>query len=105
MTKRSLGYGGGYRSLHGQGFFQQHPHDPDGANNDGEPPKAAEVRQEQKYPGARRFWQRQDAVFLQAIAAASPFLVGLHRSERDPPAGDRFLPGAEEIPDQVPEPH
>ena len=41
----SLGYGGRYRSLHGQGLFPEHPHDADGTDHDGEPPKAAEVCQ------------------------------------------------------------
>ena len=45
LIKRYLGYGGRYRSLHGQGLFPEHPHDADGANHDGEPPKAAEICQ------------------------------------------------------------
>ena len=40
-----VGYGGGYYSLHGQGLFPKHPHDADGTDHDGEPPKAAEVCQ------------------------------------------------------------
>ena len=36
---------GGYRSLHGQGLFPEHPYDADGADHDGEQPKAAEVCQ------------------------------------------------------------
>ena len=34
-----LGYGGRYRSLHGQELFPEHPHDADGTDHDGERPK------------------------------------------------------------------
>ena len=40
-----LGYGGRYRSLHGQELFPEHPYDADGADHNGEPSKAAEVCQ------------------------------------------------------------
>ena len=99
-----MGYGGGYCSLHGQGLFPEHPYDADGTDHDGEPSKAAEVCQKQKHSGDRRFRQRQDAVLLQAVAAASSFILCLHRSERDFAAGDRHFPGTEKIPYQMPQP-
>lgn len=39
-----MGYGGGYRPLHGQGFLPKHPHDHDGADHHVKQAKAAEVR-------------------------------------------------------------
>ncbi len=46
VWQRPMGNGGRYRPLHEPGFLPEHPHDLDGADYDGEPSKAAKVRQE-----------------------------------------------------------
>lgn len=102
LTKRFMGHPGRHRPLHGQGFFQQHPHDPDGADHHVEPPQGAQVRQEQEYFGHRRFRQRKDKVLCQAFAPPVPFFVCGHRSEGDDIMRGRGSPGAQGIPHQKP---
>ena len=64
----------------------------------GSPCRAA--RSSRSTPGIKISWssglrERKNEILLQTLTAPGSFLLCLHRSERDPPAGDRFFPGAE----------
>ena len=98
VRERPLGHPGRHRPLHGQGFFQQHPHDPDGADHHVKPPQGAQVRQEQKYPGHRRFRQWQDEIFCQAQPAPVPFLLCGHGPQGHHPERGGRSAGPQGIP-------
>ena len=50
-----LGQAGGHQAVHGPGVLQQRHSDADGVPDHEQPPEAAEIRPQQKYPCHRRF--------------------------------------------------
>lgn len=63
-------------------FENNIPPHTDGTAHHEQPPEAAKVCKEQKYPCNRRFRQRQDKVFCQTVAHANAQQLCCHRPER-----------------------
>lgn len=63
------------------GLRLEHPFDPDGKAHHVQPTEKSQVRPEQKHPGYRRKWQRQDPVLRQALPHADAQQLCGHRSQ------------------------
>ena len=65
-----MGQAGGHQAVHGSGVLEQRHPNADGVPDHEQPPKAAEIRPQQKYPCHRRIRLRQDALFREAKSDA-----------------------------------
>ena len=81
LTKRFMGHGGGYRSLHRPRSRLEHSPDQDGKPHHDQPAKAAKVCEKQKYSRHRRLRQRQDPVLCQTVHHADAQFLCHHRSQ------------------------
>ena len=77
-----MGQARGHQAVHGPGVLEQRHLDADGVPDHEQPPEAAEIRPQQKYPCHRRFRLRQDALFRETKPDADAQQLRCDRSER-----------------------
>lgn len=74
-----MGQAGGHQTVHGPRVLKQRHPDADRVSDDEQPPEAAEIRPQQKYPCHRRIRLRQDALFREAKPDADAQQLRCHR--------------------------